>query len=266
MGREFRRRRSRGSFALPRKQRNPFGDANRPGGHGFDRGPGPLGRRVLHRVEIWNDTTVGAENNSNTRALAIYNTTGKEKHTEVSAPSLSLAISWKPLDILLITAQTDYYIGSEYSYTGLKPEAEISKRRSGFEAYAPLQQTYTIKKKAVADFSGGLEVQVLKGYSLACGGFTDFSQGPDDDRPASWDRNIDYYGFTVSLGMDKDLTQSRFGVSMAYGDASITHFQWGRTDGGRYTLLTNASGELSRPRQNFDAYNLGVFLSSTLKI
>jgi hypothetical protein len=66
--------------------------------------------------------------------------------------------------------------------------------------------------------------------------------------------------------MDKDLTQSRFGVSMAYGDASITHFQWGRTDGGRYTLLTNASGELSRPRQNFDAYNLGVFLSSTLKI
>jgi hypothetical protein len=53
---------------------------------------------------------------------------------------------------------------------------------------------------------------------------------------------------------------------MAYGDASITHFQWGRTDGGRYTLLTNASGELSRPRQNFDAYNLGVFLSSTLKI
>jgi hypothetical protein len=216
--------------------------------------------------EIWNDTTVGAENNSNTRALAIYNTTGKEKHTEVSAPSLSLAISWKPLDILLITAQTDYYIGSEYSYTGLKPEAEISKRRSGFEAYAPLQQTYTIKKKAVADFSGGLEVQVLKGYSLACGGFTDFSQGPDDDRPASWDRNIDYYGFTVSLGMDKDLTQSRFGVSMAYGDASITHFQWGRTDGGRYTLLTNASGELSRPRQNFDAYNLGVFLSSTLKI
>jgi long-subunit fatty acid transport protein len=217
--------------------------------------------------EIWNDTTVTERTNSGTGALAIYNTTGKEKHTEVTAPSLSLAVSWKPLEILLLTAQTDYYLGSQYTYTGMKPDHDISKQRSGFEYYAPLEQTYTIKKNAVADFSGGFEVQILKGYSLACGGFTDFSQGPDDDRPASWDRNIDYYGFTVSLGMDKDLTQSRFGVSMAYGDASITHFQWGKSAGGRYTLLTDpVSGELYRPRQSFDAYNLGVFLSSTLKI
>jgi long-subunit fatty acid transport protein len=209
----------------------------------------------------------GPSDTVETLAPTIYNLTGSEKHTEVSAPSLSLGVSWRPIDRLLLTAQTDYYLGSQYTYSGFSPDAGSAKGRSGFEAYAPLKQTYTIKKGAVADFSGGFEVQVLKGYSLACGGFTDFSQGPDDDRPASWDRNIDYYGFSLSVGMDKDLTQSRFGVSMAYGDASITHFQWSRTSGGRYGLLADPdTGALSRPRQNFDAYNLGVFLSSTLKI
>lgn len=216
---------------------------------------------------IWLDTLVGGPTAPRTSA-STYGTTKNERHTEVTGPSLSLGVSWKPAPRLLLTAQTDYYLGSRYSYTGLTPDTGTALRRSGFENYAPLEQTYTIVKNAVADFSGGLEVQIWKGYSLALGGFTDFSQGPDDDRPASWDRNIDYYGFAFSVGMDKDLTQSRFGVSMAYGDASITHFQWGKTSGGRYTVQTDPDrpGEVYRPRRNFNAYNLGVFLSSTLKI
>lgn len=239
---------------------------------GINLSPGSMvwvNRVEEQRVEVLANAGIiaGAGDTVNTFAPAIYNLTGTEKHTEVSAPSLTLGVSWRPIDRLLLVAQTDYYLGSQYTYTGFSPDTLTARRRSGFEAYAPLEQTYTIKKNAVADFSGGFELQVLKGYSLACGGFTDFSQGPDDDRPASWDRNIDYYGFTVSVGMDKDLTQSRFGVSMAYGDASITHFQWSSTSGGRYGLLADPNtGELIRPRQRFDAYNLGVFLSSTLKI
>jgi hypothetical protein len=55
---------------------------------------------------------------------------------------------------------------------------------------------------------------------------------------------------------------------MAYGDASITHFQWTRIPGGRYTLEPDPDnpGQIYRPRQAFNAYNLGIFLSSTLKI
>jgi hypothetical protein len=222
------------------------------------------------RVEVIANAAVLGGNNASveTTAPVIYNLTGNERHTEVSAPSLSLAMSWKPLERLLLTAQTDYYMGSQYTYTGFTPDTGTAKGRSGFEYYAPLEKTYTIKKSAVADFAGGFEFQVLKGYSIACGGYTDFSQGPDDDRPASWDRNIDYYGITLSLGMDKDLTESRFGFALAYGDASITHFQWTKISGGRYILEPDPDnpGQVYRPRQNFDAYNLGVFLSSTLKI
>jgi len=228
-------------------------------------------RRVEEqRVEvISNAATLGGGTGAvETTAPVIYNLTGTEKHTEIAAPSLSLAVSWKPIDRLLLTAQTDYYLGSEYSYTGFTPDTGTAKGRSGFEYYAPLEKNYAIRKNAVADFAGGFEFEVLKGYSIACGGYTDFAQGPDDDRPASWDRNIDYYGFTVSLGMDKDLTQSRFGFSMAYGDAYITHFQWAKASGGRYILEPDPDDprQLWRPRQNFDAWNLGVFLSSTLKI
>jgi long-subunit fatty acid transport protein len=216
--------------------------------------------------EISNDTVVSARDPvTGTRAIAIYNLNGTEKHTEVAGPSLSLAVSWKPIDRLLLTAQTDYYLGSQYSYTGYTPDDTTAKGRSGFEALTPLQKTYTIKKNDVVDFSGGIEVEVLKGYTLALGGYTDFSQGPDDNRPASWDRNIDYYGFTASLGMDKDLTQSRFGFGMAYGDAAITHFQWTKKPGGQPVLMSDRKGVM-RIRQNFDAYNVGIFISSTLKI
>jgi len=239
---------------------------------GINLSPGSMvwvSRTEEQRVEdIWNDTVVSANSAPTTYAPEIYSTTRSERHTEVTAPSLSIGASWKPIDRLLLTAQTDYYLGSQYDYTGLTPDTGIALKRSGFERYAPLEQTYTIVKKSVVDFSGGFEAMIYKGYSLACGAFTDFSQGPDDNRPASWDRNIDYYGFTVSLGMDKDLTQSRFGFSMAYGDASITHFQWTRLDGGRYVLESDPDhpDKVYRPRQNFDAYNFGLFLSSTLKI
>ena len=218
--------------------------------------------------EIRNDSAVKVNTDPNnpdkTQAQIIYNLSGNEKHTEISAPSLSLAVSWKPWEPLMLTAQTDYYLGSQYTYTGFTPEDGAG--RSGFEAFSASEITYTIKKNAVANFSGGVELQVMKGYSVAVGGYTDFSQGPDDDRPASWDRNIDYYGFTASLGMDKDLTQSRFGFGLAYGDAAITHFQWVRAEGGQPILKQKSGGGIDRVRQNFDAFNIGIFLSSTLKI
>jgi len=65
--------------------------------------------------------------------------------------------------------------------------------------------------------------------------------------------------------MDKDLTESRFGFGMAYGDAAMTHFQWVRASGGQPTLKGDDTG-IERVRQIFDAYNFGVFISSTLKI
>ncbi len=203
-----------------------------------------------------------------TNANVIYTLSRNGENTEVTAPSMMLGVSWQPWERLMLTAQTDYYLGSLYSYTGFTPiEADSLGLpvRSGFETYAPLQKRYTIEKNAVVNFSGGAELQVLKGYSVAVGGYTDFSQGPHDSRPASWDRNIDYYGATLSLGMDKEFTESRFGVSAAYGDAYISHFQWTQNTGGQPTLLYDDKG-LVRLRQNFKAYNFGIFLSSTLKI
>ena len=207
-----------------------------------------------------------------TRAY-VYNLSKTAKHTEVSAPSLSIGVSWHPIERLMLTAQTDYYLGSIYSYTGYTTNDDAAIKqvtRSGFEYYTPVEKTYTIEKKSVVNFCGGAEVQVLKGYSLAASGFTDFSQGPTDSREASWNRNIDYFGGTLSLGMDKEFTESRFGISAAYGDASITHFQWTTTIGGKPDVLkvTDKAGnsKTSKVRQNFDAYNFGIFISSTLKI
>ena len=110
----------------------------------------------------------------------------------------------------------------------------------------------------------------MKGYSVAMGGYTDFSQGPDDERPASWDRNIDYYGGTFSVGMDKDLTESRFGVR--HGLRRRLHdaiSNGSRTAAAsrscRPSSMKRQDG-IARVRQNFEAYNFGIFLSSTLKI
>ncbi|MEO7425443.1 MAG: hypothetical protein ABI036_09665 [Fibrobacteria bacterium] len=199
-----------------------------------------------------------------TKANIVYSLAKDERHTEIAAPSLSLAASWQALPSLLITAQTDYYLGSVYSYTGFTPGD--GSNRSGFESLSPLEKRYTVQKNSVVDFSGGMEWKVLKGYSVALGGYTDFSQGPDDDRPSSWDRNIDYFGGTFSVGMDKDLTESRFGFGMAYGDAAITHFKWVKTSGGQPEIQADENGQIARVRQNFSAFNFGIFLSSTLKI
>lgn len=205
-----------------------------------------------------------------TRADIVYSLAKDEKHTETSAPSLALAVSWRPMDALMLTAQTDYYLGSIYSYTGYTPNDTIANHRSGFEYFEAEEKTYLIEKRSVVNFAAGAEWKVMKGYSVAMGGYTDFSQGPDDERPASWDRNIDYYGGTLSVGMDKDLTESRFGIGMAYGDASMSHFKWTKNSGGQPTLQTKLDGNgktvIARDSQKFDAYIFGIFLSSTLKI
>jgi hypothetical protein len=196
----------------------------------------------------------------------VYNLDRQVKHTEVTAPSLSLGISWQPWSWIMITAQTDYRMGSLYSYTGFSPVAvDSSLVRSGFEVLKASEVIYTMEKKDVVNFSGGIDLRLNNEYSLTGGGFTDFSQGPYDARPASWNRRIDYFGFAVSLGMDKELTQSRFGCSAAWGQASITHFQWVKAEGGQPRLAVDNYG-IYRPRREFDAFNLGIFLSSTLKI
>ncbi len=238
---------------------------------GVNASPGSLvwiNRAEEQRVEKLRNDSLSTPNQSNpfaTQAVQIYSLAKKVKHTEISAPSLSLAVSWQPWPRLMLTAQTDYYLGGIYSYTGFSPDGH-ALGRSGFESLADSQKTYTIEKNSVVNFSGGAVLQVIKGYSVAVGGYTDFSQGPHDDRPASWNRNIDYYGATLSLGMDKDLTESRFGLSAAYGDASITHFQWTTTSGGKPELLLDENGSIAKPRQNFKAFSFGLFLSSTLKI
>ncbi len=238
---------------------------------GVNASPGSLvwvNRTEEQRVlEINNDSLsqAGQTVPIGTKADIVYSLAADEKHTETSAPSLALAVSWMPIDPLMLTAQTDYYMGSIYSYTGFTPGS--GSLRSGFESLTPLEKRYTIEKKAVVDFSGGAEWKILKGYSVAMGGYTDFSQGPDDSRPASWDRNIDYYGGTFSVGMDKDLTESRFGFGMAYGDAAMTHFKWTKASGGQPILQEDpVTHGIARVRQNFKAYNFGIFLSSTLKI
>jgi hypothetical protein len=238
---------------------------------GVNASPGSLvwvNRTEEQRVlEIKNEKLTSPTDTAATKSVAatVYTNTMDEKHTETSAPSLSLAVSWQAHPRLLLTAQTDYYLGSIYSYTSFTPDNGL--QRSGFETFAPLKQTYTIEKNSVVDFSGGMEVGILKGYSVSLGGYTDYSQGPDDDRPASWDRNIDYFGGTLSLGMDKELTESRFGIGMAYGDAAITHFKWVKTAGGQPVVQVDPeTGSIARVRRNFKALNFGLFLSSTLKI
>lgn len=241
---------------------------------GINASPGSLvwiDRTEEQRVEdITSDTLVEPGQTSFIHSDAqIYNQTRQENHTETSAPSLSLAVSWQPWTPLTLTAQTDYYMGSLYSYTGFSPNDTIAKGRSGFEVLEPETKRYKVEKKAVVNFAGGMEWKMFKGYSIAMGGYTDYSQGPDDERPASWDRNIDYFGGTLSLGMDKDLTESRFGIGMAYGDATMSHFKWIKRSGGQPTLQTERVKDkiqIARIRQNFDAYIFGIFLSSTLKI
>ena len=110
-----------------------------------------------------------------------------------------------------------------------------------------------------------MDLRITKEYSAALGGYTDFSQGPYDERPSSWNRRVDYYGATFSVGIEKEYTESRFGLNAAWGDAAITHFQWATEPGGQPALVLE-NNKVKRTRKDFDSYNVGIFLSSTLKI
>ena len=228
-----------------------------------------IDRREEQRSEdFFNDSLrlvePGQTDTIKTQAI-IYNLDRQVKHTEISAPRLSVGVSWKPWSRLMLTGQTDYVLGSLYSYTGFSPVTS-RKIRSGFEYNAPEEKHYTVEKQSVLNFAGGMDLRLTKVYSVAAGGFTDFSQGPYEDRPSSWNRRIDYYGFTFSVGMDKEFTQSRFGCTASWGDAAISHFQWTKDSGGQPVLATDVNGRILRVRRNFDAFNFGILLSSNLKI
>jgi hypothetical protein len=226
-----------------------------------------VNRNESQRVEEFYNTALIVPDSSvrvNTEA-SLYSLDEPEKHTEVTAPSLTLACAWAPVNRITLVGQMDYHLGSSYTYTGYSP-AENASARSGFEASAPQRFTYTVNKESVVNFSGGVDLKITPTYSLTLGGYSDMSQGPYDSRPASWNRRIDWYGVAISLGVFKQYTESRFGFSAAYGDAGITHFRWSTTAAGQPIILTDDAGNLVRDRQIFNAYNLAIFLSSTLKV
>ena len=217
-------------------------------------------------IDFNNDSLVqGPDDFSDTRAKWIYTLGGEESHKEISAPRLSIGVAMTPWDRLMLTGQIDYLLGSLYSYTGFTPIGNPDSR-SDFETLEAAEIQYTVGKRPVINLSGGLNLRMTKAYSLAMGGYTDFSQGPYEDRPAGWNRRIDYYGATLSLGMDKQYTESRFGLGASWGDAAISHFQWRQNAGGKPAIATNKDGSIRRLRKRFDAFNFGLFLSSTLKI
>lgn len=207
----------------------------------------------------------GADSTRLPTQVLLYTLNEADRHQEVTAPHLSVGISWNPWKPLLITAQTDWHMGSLYTYNGFTSPEENEGGRSGFEYLVSTPRKFEIEKKAVINFSGGLDVRLTKEYSAALGGYTDFSQGPYDERPSSWNRRIDYYGAVISLGIEKEYTESRFGLSAAWGDAAITHFQWATEPGGQPALALE-NNKVKRTRKDFDSYNVGIFLSSTLKI
>jgi long-subunit fatty acid transport protein len=217
--------------------------------------------------DLRNDSLVGPNpgDTSLTRARQLYNLDATENHEELAAPWLSAGFSWQPDSWLMVLGQVDYILGSLYSYTDFAP-GNNSAARSGFEAVSAVEKHYTVEKKPVIDFSAGMNMRLTKVYSLALGAFTDMSQGPYENRPSSLNRRIDYYGGAISIGMDKEYTESRFGVNAAWGDAAITHLQWREAEGGHPEIATDSDGNVLHVRRNFDAFNVGIFLSSTLKI
>lgn len=200
-----------------------------------------------------------------TTGATLYSLEQPESHTEVTAPALSLGCAWSPASFLTLTGQMDYLLGSTYSYTGYSP-VENAEARSDLEQLTPKRFRYQVEKQSVVNLSGGIDVRFNPVYSLTLGGFSDMSQGPYDTRPASWNRRIDWYGVVLSLGMAKQYTESRFGISAAYGDAGISHFRWDYQEGGQPYIVSDPLGNVIRNRQIFNAYNIAVFLSSTLKV
>lgn len=238
---------------------------------GVNASPGSLvwiDRLEEQRVEeIANQKLVsGADSGRTATEVFLYNLDEEGSHQELTAPRLSLGVSWNPIRPLMITAQTDWHMGSLYTYNGFTTPTDHPQGRSGFEFLSAEPVKYEIEKKSVVNFSAGMDLRITKEYSAAIGGYTDFSQGPYDARASSWNRRIDYYGATFSVGIEKEYTESRFGIGAAYGDAAITHFQWATQPGGQPALATDPSGRVQRTRVDFDSYNIGIFLSSTLKI
>lgn len=213
-----------------------------------------------------NERLVHADTVRTPTRAEIYDRTLRGRHTELSAPRIAAGVSWRPVDRLLLAAQTDWAMGSLYTYRGITSPALDPGARSGFETLSSAPTRYTMEKKSVVNFSGGLDFRFNPEYSAALGGYADFSQGPYDGRPAGWDRRIDYFGAVLSLGVDKQYTESRIGIHGAWGKAAITHFQWVYKEGGQPSVDKDESGEVRRLRRNFDAWNVGLFLSSTLKI
>lgn len=227
-------------------------------------------RREIQRVEEFlNAAPIDPATPGRVQTLAtLYSLEETGSHTEVTAPSLGAGASWMPLPSLALSGQIDYHLGSSYDYTGYAPQGNASAR-SGFDLSSPEKHTYTIDKQWVVNFSGGIDYRISRVYSLTVGGWSDMSQGPFDSRPAGWDRRIDWYGMALSLGMSKEYTESRFGVSAAYGKAGITHFRWGKTATGQPVLVTEEDDgglRVLRDRQMFNAFNFAIFLSSTLKV
>lgn len=237
---------------------------------GVNASPGSLvwiDRIEEQRVEeLANQRLIGDTIRATPTEVFLYNLNEEGSHQEVSAPRLSMGVSWRPWKPLMLTAQTDWIMGSLYTYNGFTTPTDHPQSRSGFEFLSAEPVKYEIEKKSVVNFSGGLDLRLTKEYSAALGGYTDFSQGPYDERPSSWNRRIDYYGATFSIGIEKEYTESRFGINAAWGDAAITHFQWATNPGGQPVLATDGTGRVQRSREDFDSYNVGIFLSSTLKI
>lgn len=235
---------------------------------GVNASPGSLvwiDRIEEQRVEEMLNNRLVSGADSATTDVFLYNLNEEGSHQEISAPKLSIGVSWNPWKPLMVTAQTDWIMGSLYTYNGFTSPESHPLKRSGFEYLSSKPIKYVIEKKSVVNFSGGVDLRLNKEYSAAIGGYTDFSQGPYDERPSSWNRRIDYYGGTFSVGIEKEYTESRFGFNAAWGDAGITHFQWKTKAGGQPVLDTDANG-VKRTRKDFDSYNVGIFLSSTLKI
>ncbi len=245
-----------------------------------------LGFRVAPGGRIWvsrresqvfeyleNDAAYYAGDTSaaNTQAV-VSRRSHKARHVEMPGQGVSVGMAWRPSAEVTVTGQIDYRLESRYEYTALVYETNLAAR-SGFEVLQGTRERFNVKTESVTDFSAGADWRLGKVYSLTGGLFTDFSQGPYDDKPSSWNKRIDYFGGSLAVGMDKSLTESRFGVNLAWGNAEISHIRWERDAFGRVrpsevetTVDGHSATEVDLSRRGFDAWLIGIFMSTTLKI
>ncbi len=222
-----------------------------------------------HSNKFQNDKLVqeGDSIRAKTEAIWSYSLSKTSKYTEWHPPSISLGFSWQIFPILMMTGQADYLFGIDYDYPTYSP-IDDSSARSGFEAFIPQKNSYSIIKSPVLNLSGGLDLRLNKVYSLTVGGYTDISQGQGhyDSNPKGWNRSIHYLGATCALGIDKQYTESRFGVNAAWGQANINHLNWIYDKFGKPQILANETDAAQYPRHSFYAFKVGIFMSTTLKI